>query len=1154
MNNTNRDEISKLISYYYPKIQKDRIETIVANFENFSYDEVKTVLEQGTRTIKKGKRLLLAYLRSAPYVYKHTSNHEFESWLSALSEVSRFSIFCAEDFIDSSPVIIEAGGLKLLNIWTTIGLSIEGKNKKIPISYFKNSGNVLIEIDYTEFKDLVSYGEKLGTMNVNVAESYFQNLSILTELFIQEDLRYFCLIIEKMLQKNWKLAVDMLNNSKKMFSSVPESKTRTVLTSIDILLEHGETPSMALFDNAYRVVSFLDDNSYDRWIGLAFEISEIDTKAAVSFLKESPEILKVIDIEEIEEWMAKGSDKLSGKGMAFQKFVQGSCKRLKENVQRTRKSERAYLIDIGIHLAIINPECVESFFEYSPEVLRILNETRFNKWISIGEEISAESSVYGSGYYRDSLAVFRNRSSSVHEEILKMATILLNKERILVSAFIGNLPKAIDELETSEIKKWAGIGVKIHELDKRLAVDYFSHSPLLLSDLGISELEEWALNGLLISEEKTLLGRPYFSLRSKGSKDFIEKLTGSVDLRKVSGILHYYGLGLAGVSFSIRSRKELSIGKESIDINPLVSGRTIYLAPKMDIYGDFNDNFHIYKLSVMHEIGHVLFSSTKISLKEASGIIKKISDLYTYPEQGNKKTGSDIETNNRNMDIKDIIGMFPHTVLAATMFGILEDARIEYMIMDRYRGIRQELEKIRHKMLVPRPEATGDLEIFVESVLWLSTENEPAFELMEKYKPVLNKVRHLLNTRLLSSDSSILDSLDVTFEIYRILDEISGPLEKKEYRMLKNIEYRGAGIDICEKKRIQNQTISENVISNFIPETGTKVSEEKEKNQDKNEREERVQATYAIEKNWNILGNYRYDEWDFVINDYKSGWCTVNEIEPAGGTTYYYTDAIRRYHNEIALIKHIFSVMKPVDFLKLRQQTDGTEIDIDKVIDSLIEKKCGVNPDDRSYVRWDKQKRDVATLFLVDVSASTSKRLDEGKRTIIDVEKDALVIMIHALESIGDKYAINAFSGHRRNGVEYFVIKSFDEKMSDTVAKRISILEPVSNTRLGPAIRHSIRKLEKVDAKTKMIILLSDGEPYDTCKGEGAYQGSLAEEDTKIAIQEVNAMGMHLFCITVDSNPGEYLDNIFSNIGYTIIDDARKLPETLPVLYKRITT
>jgi nitric oxide reductase activation protein len=52
----------------------------------------------------------------------------------------------------------------------------------------------------------------------------------------------------------------------------------------------------------------------------------------------------------------------------------------------------------------------------------------------------------------------------------------------------------------------------------------------------------------------------------------------------------------------------------------------------------------------------------------------------------------------------------------------------------------------------------------------------------------------------------------------------------------------------------------------------------------------------------------------------------------------------------------------------------------------------------------------------------------------------------------------------------------------------------------------------------------------------------------------MQCQGINFFCITVDPDPGKYLDNIFSDAGYTIIDDASSLPERLPILYKRITT
>ncbi len=753
----------------------------------------------------------------------------------------------------------------------------------------------------------------------------------------------------------------------------------------------------------------------------------------------------------------------------------------------------------------------------------------------------------GSTYWNNFCSVLEKSSSTYHGELLITARMLFEKDLMLAGVFFENFPEAAQHTGPDGIRKWAGIGIKIFDQDKDLAFDYFSHSAGLLKDLDVSELEMWALHGIALIEEDPSLGKPYFSLNSESSKQFIEGLKGSAAFNETVSILRYYALGLSGINFNILSRRTLQVEQEPNSINPVIAGRTIYLAPWIRKYGDLEDSFRVYKLSIMHEVGHLQFSSHKIERDDAAGLMADIRSRYTTIMKRTYLSGLQPEG---IIDIADIIALFPNKALAGTILGVLEDARVEYRIMEHYKGVRSDLERIRCQMLLTRSVPKGGLEEFMESLLWISTGHEPVYNISEGTEGLLEETRTLLKDRIFHEGSSVLDSLDSTFRIYAMLDDRMGPLSQKEYETLKNIDYRGVDIGAYGRKDPFSPGSHESIIRNFIPQS------EMEPEPDKEEPKEEVkrQPAYAMKKNWKILGSYMYDEWDAVISDYKADWCTVNEIEPFGMSSDYYKDASEHYRHEIALIKQVFNRMKPEAFHRMKEQTDGTEIDIDAFIDALMQKKCGINPDDRLYLRWDKHERDVATLFLIDVSYSTHKTIGYEEKSIVDIEKDSLIIMVQALESIGDKYAICAFSGQTRDDVEYFVIKEFHEELSDNVARRISVLEPVSNTRLGPAIRHSIRKLDKVDARTKIIILLSDGEPFDTSRGESAYKDRIAEEDTRIAIKEGTAKGIHFFCITVDPDPGKYLDNIFSDAGYTIIDDASSLPERLPILYKKITT
>ncbi|WP_246275872.1 nitric oxide reductase activation protein NorD [Methanolobus zinderi] len=1149
------EELFELIESRFSKLDRDDLASVTEQFKGLQQSEVEDILKAGEPLGKSGKRIILAYLRTSPLVYSFSTDEDFRRWLKLAYRASSLSVSCCEGFFDYSVLILKKGGIELLEKWTDKGMSYTEKSKWLSIAYFKYTGNVVVTTDFDTFEQLVSAGSAFADSDVNVAEEYFRNLPHLYSLLSVNNFRSWCSIIVTILEKNWITAVDIIDSSVEVLFQIPPRRVSTFLEALDSFAEHDRKTVFAFFKNSPHSMEVLSDHEYKAWVKEACKIAKTDEAASVSFMNRSPDMLGSIDVSEMEEWTDKALASLASDKVALEAFIYGSFKGLVNHygIQSHEgikgRGERRLLLDTGTNLALINPDCVESYFEHAPKALKILTKDKFYEWVRIGEEVSKEGRNFGTAFYSNFTFVLRKSSSAYHRELLRTANMLLDKDRTLAGVFFENLPEAAEYTGPKGIRKWAGTGIKIYDQDKDLAIDFFSYSAKLLKDLDLSELEEWALNGIGIFEENPPLGKPYFSLKSKSSKEFIEDLTGSAALKEFAGVLRYYALGLSGVSFNILSRRTLQMEAEPEGINPVVAGRSIYLAPRIRKYTDFEDNFKIYKLSIMHEVGHVQFSSHTATLEDAAGLMADIRKKYTTRKKGSYLSGQKPEG---IVDISDIIAMFPNEALAGTTLGILEDARVEYRIMENYKGVRQELERIRQQMLLERPVPEGGkLEEFMESLLWISTGHEPAYSFSKDTESLLDPAKNLLREMIFREESSILDSLDATFRIYTMLDEKMGPLSQTEYEVMKNLDYRGVGIGAYGKKDPLSSRSHENIIKNFIPESEVDLTAEQER-----PKEEKVQrqSTYAADKHWKILGSYRYDEWDAVIGDYKADWVTVNEVEPSGMSSEYYREASKQYRNEIALIKRVFNRMKPETFRKMKQQTDGTEIDIDAFIDSLIQKQCGINPDDRLYLRWDKHERDVAALFLIDVSYSTRKMVGYEGKSILNVEKDSLTIMIQALESIGDKYSIYAFSGQTRDDVEYFVIKEFDEELSEDVARRISLLEPVSNTRLGPAIRHSIRKLEKVAAKTKLLILLSDGEPFDTSRGESAYKGSVAEEDTRVAIEEGNARGIQFFCITVDSNPGKYLDNIFSDVGYTIIDDARSLPERLPVLYKRITT
>ena len=174
-------------------------------------------------------------------------------------------------------------------------------------------------------------------------------------------------------------------------------------------------------------------------------------------------------------------------------------------------------------------------------------------------------------------------------------------------------------------------------------------------------------------------------------------------------------------------------------------------------------------------------------------------------------------------------------------------------------------------------------------------------------------------------------------------------------------------------------------------------------------------------------------------------------------------------------------------------------------------------------------------------------------KRIIDVEKESIVLLINALEAIGDMYGIYGFSGYGRENVEFFTIKDLDENFSDRVKRRIDRIAPLHATRMGPAIRHATHKLEQQDARTKLLFLISDGRPQDRGYSREGVEKEYAVHDTKMAIDEAKAKEINAFCLTVDKNGHDYLKTMCQDIGYEVLDDIYALPERLLYLYRRLT-
>ncbi len=293
---------------------------------------------------------------------------------------------------------------------------------------------------------------------------------------------------------------------------------------------------------------------------------------------------------------------------------------------------------------------------------------------------------------------------------------------------------------------------------------------------------------------------------------------------------------------------------------------------------------------------------------------------------------------------------------------------------------------------------------------------------------------------------------------------------------------------------------------------------------------------------------FLYPEWDDSLGDYLPEHVRLRERVPPAGDAGFYAEVLGRHAGLVRQTRRVFEGLRPEGLQRLRRWPEGDEFDYRQMIEAAVDRRTGILPSERMFIKRVKQRREVAVLVLVDVSRSTTGLVPGSVATVLEIEKEAIVVLCEALGVLGDALALAAFSGSGRMGVEYVRVKGFEETLGAEVQRRIGALTPQRNTRMGAAIRHAARELGAQPARVRLLILLSDGFPNDT-----EYRGDHTVADTRRALTELRARHIRFHALTVNLPADPQLDRLYGKSHHHVISDVRELPGRLLRVYRALT-
>ncbi len=972
---------------------------------------------------------------------------------------------------------------------TDVAFALAAANLRAAVEMLKAAPDVSRFIDVSDLRVWAEAGKRLSATSAESAAGFFQSSAATLEAMPEEMRSPVLKLINKQAALSASTAIESFKSSPGIVDSIGNAKNvEQILTICLELARHSVRHSSDLFISAPQVLSQIETHGDEQARQLIDRALTLTSSFAFRSGGTAAEFFGELPTVLI------GADRAS--------------------VEKLFDITESYLDRSG-GVAL-------QYFKAASRVLTIAGKDSFERWTSLAKRVGLQGNAASYHFMKQSPHIIAELASQVGPQ-----------RRTKVIAAVLEIIEEIAERSTIA------------------AVECFKASPVALRAASLGQFREWARRGLEKTSENSRRVQAYYSLESKASQEALFKVEGGLTLDSVAHTLRLYVEGLTGRSLHVASLASIP------DEAKIGDGNTIYLPSVVAEFEDERENFRLFKVLAAHAAGQIEFQTFKRDAPETLAALTEIRRAFlpTAPPDADLRTEDGV-------DFLAALSEFPNTDLATRLFTTIENGRIDFLLRAVYRGIRRDLDFVRTRLIERRPrieDIPPDLLPF-ELLFQLSICGGATPEARRAYPKVVRELEQILGSYVFDRNATVADSLMATRHIYDFFLEQPSQSDAQSEETgdsgeggdTHSEQSSMADADADQTGQRQQLDVRDDPFSFW------NSGQQQEVNPDQeifNRTRGPESPEYDLEKGDRA---FYYDEWDRELADYRTRWCRIIERAGARGSRGFVELVRSRYAGVISSIRYQFQLMRRENLRRIRGEIDGEDYDLQAVIDYALDKRSTGLIDDRLYTRKLRRERDVAVSFLLDMSSSTARTISRypdhpytqpGQR-IIDIEKEGLVLMSEALEAVGDAYSMQGFTSEGRRNVKFYVIKDFSENHSSEVERRIGGISYQNNTRLGAAIRHATTRLARQEARTKLMIILSDGRPYDHDYGDSRY----AREDTRMALRQARIKGITPFCITIDRESEDQLRDMYGEVGYTIIDEVLSLPERLPGIYSRLTT
>jgi nitric oxide reductase NorD protein len=1028
----------------------------------------------------------------------------------------------------------------------------------------------------------------LAGVSLRVSKTFVESVPKASKILSADDLRLWGEMGRKLAMGSAELGAAFFAEGVSDFKKIPEGSRSYIFQICSRQLILSSSIALETYRSTPEIAKAIDD---DKMLGdvlkIAHEISNRSAKHSSDFLLATPKVAEVLKAFGDEK--NKVADSLNALASKFATQTGGMTadlwQQLPDALSKLASAEAIVLSEKAIRFLEFGGSVTLHFVSSGGEILRKL-PSAFDDWCSVLLKVSKSGNASLISFIRSSPLFFsqiitlRKRSdvAKIAKRVLELTSEVAEADAEAALACFKSAAHALKKVSLPQFEEWVFTGLETTKNDSLKAKRSYFALETRNSNLQLKEGEE----GLSLESVQTIL------------RIYIEGLTGNeVEIAPLTAMPQESRIG-DGKTIYLPAKVE-EFKSDEMDFR-LYKVLAAYAAGQIE-FGTFEKDSLGLKAAFASLTELYEATADQTDAFSLAGYIEDVQKGEKALSEDEQRKADKLRNKKlpKNSDYKAVLQVFPEPSLARKIFGTLENARIDSRLRHTYRGLRKDLDLMKSCLREKRPyifdlpmhQVPSEL-LFQITLCGGATDDSKQF-----YGQIVSEIETVLEDFLRVGEKDF---------YHRDTETQRGKQEENQNNQKSKIENRkfpSVADSLIATSRVYS------LFQNITPDESQKA-EDKSEDKGENAYEDKSAAESVLESQvkreeadkqkqdirdlfnaWNSLDEdnepddlqgaeawtnnevpeqslemgesaFSYDEWDKELGDYRIGWSRVIEKKVKQGERSFVELTRSRYRGVISSIRHQFQLLKPENLTRINRELDGEDYDLSALVEHVVDKRAKGQPSERIYSKRLRKQRDVCVSLLLDQSSSTARTITRNPlqpythpgRRIIEIEKEGLVMMSEALEAVGDVYSIAGFTSEGRRNVKYYNVKDFNEKYSDETERRIGGITFQNNTRLGAAIRHAAAKLLKQESRTKILIILTDGRPYDHDYGDARY----AREDVREALTEARMNAITPFCITIDRDSEAELKDLYGDVGYTIIDDVLNLPERLPNIYRRLTS